>query len=238
MIGNPSYANTQGTNNSSYPRAAAPLLPYNHPLVKVDGNNKKGRGADMTRSQLEVFEYLLRNLRSIRGNENLINSTAGANGIAAIAMAASRQSEAYSVARESMPYLPENRRDELALRSQETTSLQNKNSYNGYQRLYEKYTKLIYGAKSKAREAYKNSIEKAFKKLRSVYQGKNSSNLRRVPYNPFKSSGLSGKVTDTSKYLANRKAGYEITQITAYRRSGVTYKANHETGGLEKMLAA
>ena len=167
----------------------------------------------------------------------------GGADIAAIAMAASKTPELYSVAKESMPHLPENRRNETGdnllkndkpqagTTDKSKTADNNSNPYGAYGQIYEKYKDKLYGIKSRLQQIYRDSIEK-LSKLRSLNEGKVSNALKRIPYNPLKKSNL---VEKFSTYLRSKK--YQSDRPKYIGRVPITYNKQEE-GGLEELLKA
>ena len=172
----------------------------------------------------------------------------GGADIAALAMAASKTTELYSVAKESITHLPENKRDKTGdnlLKNDETQAgttdksktADNKANPNGtYGQIYKKYKGKLYGINSQLHQIYRNSIEK-LSNLKRLYEGKVSSTLKRIPYNSLKKSGLTNKVEKLSRYLKNR-IHYQVDRPTYIGRVPIKYDKRQEEGGLEELLKA
>ena len=171
----------------------------------------------------------------------------GGADIAAIAMAASQTSELYSVAKEAMPHLPENRRNETGdnlskndkpqagTTDKSKTTENNSNPYGAYGQIYEKYKDKLYGIKSRLQQIYRDSIEK-LSKLRSLNEGKVSNALKRIPYNPLKKTNLTEKVEKFSRYLRSKK--YQADRPKYIGGLPITYNKQQEEGDLEELLKA
>ena len=171
----------------------------------------------------------------------------GEAGIAAIAMAASKTPELYSVAKEAMTHLPENRRNEIGdnlLKNDKSqagtadkskTTDNNPNPYVAYGKIYEKHEDKIYGIKSRLQQIYRDSNEK-LGKLKRLYEDKISNALKRIPYNPLKKSNLTEKVEQFLRYLKSKK--YQSNRPKYMGRVPITYNKQEEESGLEELLKA
>ena len=92
--------------------------------------------------------------------------------------------------------------------------------------------------KNRVKEIYRDSIQKLFSKLRSIYQEKNSSRVKKETYNPFRITDLSDKVTELSLYPVNQML-YQITKKPEYKTiTRNTYTGNQKNFGLEGKLVA
>ena len=170
----------------------------------------------------------------------------GGKAIAAIAVAAGKDTEIYSVAREAMPYIAELRREEVLIRPQSVSNQGNafkkkkegNKSYREYGQLYQKYDESLHTAKSKIKEVYGDIIERAFRKLR-VYQGNNNQDFKKESYNPFRKSGLNGRVVQLLAYPMTKRVMYPVNERPKYiRATPIYHNKNQEEGGLELLLKA
>ena len=166
----------------------------------------------------------------------------GGKSIAALAMAAGKTSEAYSMAAESLRYAAENKRSELSS-SPQTISIsknndgKNQNSYGKYGQAYEKYQQALEYLRQKASRVYTEIID-AVKKARQGIYSQHPKNPTRQPYNPFRKLGLTGKVVELSKHLKDR-TNYPIIRRRDYASTiSGAYNRNQGIGGLEEKLAA
>lgn len=140
----------------------------------------------------------------------------GSPAVAASVMAASQTPEKYSLARESLPYLAENRRngtgDNLlkvdVARNQLSKDNKGKDDmYKTYQAMAKKYEARLYQSQQKLRQVYRDAVSK-ISKLSVFYGGKVANAARKIFYNPHKKSGLEGRIKKFSNYFRGNANGY------------------------------
>ncbi len=136
----------------------------------------------------------------------------GGAAVAASAMAAAQTPGEYSLPREAMIYLVENRRNESGdnllkvdvTRNQLSKDKNGKDDqYKTYSALVKKYEEKIYQSQQKLRQVYRDAVSK-ISKLSAFYGGKVANAARKILHDPHKKSGLEGKLFKFPKYEPRR----------------------------------
>ena len=140
----------------------------------------------------------------------------GGPAVAASAMAAAQIPERYSLAREALPYLAENRRngtgDNLlkvdVARNQLSKDKNGKDDqYKTYRAMAKKYEEKIYQSQQKLRQVYRDAVSK-ITKLSAFYGEKVANAARKALYNPNKKFGLERRIKKLANYLNVNIRGY------------------------------
>ena len=148
----------------------------------------------------------------------------GGAAVAASAMAAAQTSGEYSLAREALPYLPENRRNEtgdnmlkVEVPGNQLSKDQNKkgDSYGKYNASYKNYQDKIYLARQKLQQIYQDAVSR-LGKLSAFYGGRVKSAIRKLPYNPFKRLGLESRMGNVRAYSRQTAPVYSLVTRTRY----------------------
>ncbi len=180
-----------------------------------------------TKSPFHVFEYLLRNLSTMR---------------VSVPRNLSLKDIVDYVTHLFLPNSAENKRMEIENKPQNTFTLgitspdvkqERGQTYRKYGQLYAGYKKaeeLWYRAKSKANGIYKDLFESP-ESRKKLYEAVVSA-LRKL-YNPFRNANLDEKIMLLSRYLSKSK--YQITKVPEYPTKPKYNKKR--TGGLEELLA-